>query len=49
MLSTPRMPTLAIISLVLDAHGLIVPDLGPMKKSGKFAGSFEFNNSDNFA
>jgi hypothetical protein len=33
------MPTLAIISLVLDAHGLIVPDLGPIKKLGKFVDS----------
>ena len=49
MLSTPRMPTFVIISFVLDAHGLIVPDLGPIKKSGKFEGFFEFNNSDNFA
>ena len=29
------MPTLFIISLVLDDHGLMVPDLGPTKKLGR--------------
>ena len=42
------MPTLVIISLVLDDHGLIVPDLGPIKKLGKLIGSLELNSSNNF-
>ena len=29
------MPTLFIISVVFDDHGLMVPDLGPTKKSGR--------------
>ena len=48
MLRTPWIPTLVIISLVLDAHGLMVPDLGPIKKLGKLEGSFDFNNSNSF-
>ena len=43
------MPTLVIISLVLDAHGLRVPDLGPIKKLGNPRGSSALNNSNSFA